>query len=201
MSLFSPYGGADDFEPLGESHIGTPPWDREDASLNLGLTPASTSTSLKLPSFASCLKTKGTSIKLGSSPHVIFKDEIDTTILSQERTVRSASLGCFIQISLLTLTLTQEEQEKSSKDIATPFGTFPTDEEEGKTNVVTGSAHLRTRVKIELEDSDTKEPTATPKSCLRGTKTKADLSLHHIDSITVKFGSPVQFSLKSKAGN
>ena len=78
----------------------------------------------------------------------------------------------------------------------TPFGNYA----DGPTNdtmVVTGSGHARARTKSSTEDFDaekllSKANFATPQIC-GNNKQKADLSMHHIDSIKspLDFGSPV----------
>jgi hypothetical protein len=87
-------------------------------------------------------------------------------------------------------------QNFSGDEIATPFGTYTV----GQTNdtmVVTGSGRARARTKSSTEDFDaeqllSKANFATPQIC-GNKKQKADLSMHHIDSIKspLDFGSPV----------
>jgi hypothetical protein len=87
-------------------------------------------------------------------------------------------------------------QNLSGNNVATPFGTYtvgPTND----TMVVTGSGHARARTKSSTEDVDAEQVLskvnfATPQTC-GNNKQKADLSMHHIDSIKspLDFGSPV----------
>jgi len=78
-----------------------------------------------------------------------------------------------------------------------PYAATNSDNLAPKNNIVTGSGYLRARIKDKLDDIDHSSfiTKASPKRGLFGEsfnkrKSKADLSMHHIDSITV-VGSPI----------
>jgi len=172
MSPFSPYVGGN----LGglDNSMGTPSWDKYDScSFNLDglrdMTPSfrmqpEVTPSRDILSVASCLKQSEERAK------VFFKEDIENAVGSQDGT----------------------------NELATPLHPYATNTSENsapKNNVVTGSGYLRARMKDEMEDIDQSSfiNKASPKGGLLGgsfKRAKTDLSLHHINSISV-VGSPI----------
>lgn len=207
MSPFSPYTSRDFSDGL-DSTMGTPPWEK-DGTIHFtvtGMTPSFARLQPEVtPPDSNYQSVSGPVTEETQSPgksdfqKVIFKEELCTGIL------KSPAL--------------MDSHGKSTKEVATPFSTCAQSETGNARTVVTGSGPIRARMMGGLNGSEGKwlnmklnmfyfyasyhvvslgktdsEPGETPMSCLRGTSirnSKADLSLHHIDSITVKFGSPV----------
>ena len=189
--------------------MGTPPWEKDGAMhFNItGMTPSFARLQPEVtppdsnypPALGPVTEETKKSPSKSDFQRVIFKEELCTN--NSKSPVEMGSHG------------------KSTKDVATPFSTCALSEADNARTVVTGSGPIRARMKGGLDGCDGKSLKLTvflsfyltsdhvaslgktdsvngetPMSCLRGTNSrhsKADLSLHHIDSITVKFGSPV----------
>jgi hypothetical protein len=207
MSPFSPYTGRDFSEGL-DSTMGTPPWEK-DGSMHFNVTgmtpsfarlqPEVTPPDSNYPPALGPVTEQSRSPGKSDFQRVIFKEELCPSIMKSPAVMSSHG--------------------KSTKEVATPFSNCAPSEAGNARTVVTGSGPIRARMKGGIDGGEGKWlrvkvnisldsgsdhvvslgkadslPGETPMSCLRGTNirnSKADLSLHHIDSITVKFGSPV----------
>jgi len=176
MSPFSPYA-----TNLEES-IRTPSWDRSEGKcLNLdglrGLTPPYRIQPEVTPG-ENILRNEGnqksTDDNNDESPKLIIKDLNENMAYKDKEKNVAQNMKC------------EHFHNVLEKEIVTPYGETVLDEARTKYHVVTGSRSMCSRMKVDGDDkSNTQEPSAK-RRCI-----KTDLSLHHIDSITVKFGSPI----------